>query len=136
MKETQFENVVRKTGKKPVECKCHSCKMQCKNQTCIGTPEDMEKLVNAGYSNRLAPAIWHVGKMYGIIDHDVNIIAPRFDKVKGACTFFTEDGLCELHEKGLKPTEGRLSIHTTDAFSSIQEFKKKSIAWAVIKHWM
>ena len=32
--------------------------------------------------------------------------------LNGACPFF-KDGLCMLHDKGLKPTEGRLASHGT-----------------------
>ena len=48
------------------------------------------------------------------------------------CTFF-KDGLCELHTLGLKPTEGRLSHHST----RLDNFKRnKSISWAVVQEWM
>lgn len=46
--------------------------------------------------------------------------------------YFFHDGLCELHDKGLKPTEGRLSHHSMrlDNWSP-----KKSISWNVAKEW-
>ena len=48
------------------------------------------------------------------------------------CSFF-HNGLCELHDRGLKPTEGRLSHHST----RIDNFKaSKSIAWNVAKEWL
>lgn len=130
-----IDKIMQETGKAISECKCYTCASHCKKTPCIGTPEDMEKLVNAGYSNRLAAVGWGVGKLYGITDKIIPIIAPRFDVEKGSCTFFN-DGLCELHEKGLKPTEGKLSSHTTETFSSIEEFKKNSIAWSIIKYWI
>lgn len=37
-------------------------------------------------------------------------IAPEFVKWHG-CIFHTKDKLCELHESGLKPLEGKLAIH-------------------------
>lgn len=96
--ETIFQRIVRKTGLKPVECKCQLCKLQCKTP-CLGTPEDMIAIAQAGYSDRLT------------IDNRQMIVYPKYDKDKGACTFFT-NGLCELHDQGLKPTVGKLSIHT------------------------
>lgn len=44
-----------------------------------------------------------------------------------------ENGLCILHDKGLKPTEGRLSHHTVrkDNFNPAM-----SIAWNVAKEWL
>ena len=50
----------------------------------------------------------------------------------GYCTFF-RDGLCELHDLGLKPTEGRLSHHSITK----ENFKfGKSLSWNVAKEWM
>lgn len=49
------------------------------------------------------------------------------------CTFFTADGLCELHALGLKPTEGRLSHHSI----RIDNFRaSKSVSWAVVQEWL
>lgn len=46
---------------------------------------------------------------------------------------FLRDGLCGLHDAGLKPTEGRLSHH-----SIRQENYKfnKSLSWNVAKEWL
>jgi hypothetical protein len=32
-----FENIIRKTGRKPVSCKCNVCKSQCSKAPCLGT---------------------------------------------------------------------------------------------------
>lgn len=51
-------------------------------------------------------------------EEDIEIISPAIVGYEGrrapicpfgGCTFLTEKGLCELHELGLKPTEGRLA---------------------------
>ena len=48
------------------------------------------------------------------------------------CIFF-KDGLCELHDLGLKPLEGRLSHHSI----KIDNFNpKKSLAWLIAKEWI
>lgn len=48
------------------------------------------------------------------------------------CTFF-QDGLCELHAAGLKPTEGRLSHHTI----TMENLKfGMSLSWNVAKEWL
>ena len=50
----------------------------------------------------------------------------------GGCTFF-QDGLCELHAAGLKPTEGRLSHHTI----TMENLKfGMSLSWNVAKEWL
>lgn len=130
--ETTFEKISRKSGRKPVECKCSICKSQCQKAVCLGTPEDIMNLVKAGFGSRLMQTSWGAGVKMGLIKEPVDIIAPLYDTEKGACTFFT-NGLCELHDLGLKPTEGKLSHHTTDLANFIA---KKSLSWLVVKEWM
>lgn len=129
IKETQLHRIIRKTGRKPCECKCSLCKQQC-HTPCLGTPQDIEKLIDAGYTDKLAPTLWGAGMMMGVI----NIPVPMVQAIKDEeyCIFF-HNGLCELHDKKLKPTEGRLSHHST----RIDNFKpSKSIAWNVAKEWL
>lgn len=40
IKETQLQRIIRKTGRKPVQCKCRLCKQQC-HTPCLGTPQDI-----------------------------------------------------------------------------------------------
>ncbi|WP_106828136.1 hypothetical protein [Parabacteroides pacaensis] len=129
IKETQLHRIIRKTGRKPCECKCSLCKMQC-HTPCLGTPQDIENLIDAGYANKLAPTLWGAGMIMRVIDIPIPMIqAIASDEY---CAFF-HNGLCELHDKGLKPTEGRLSHHST----RIDNFKaSKSIAWNVAKEWL
>lgn len=131
MSESTFEKIQRKTGRKPTECKCKLCKSQCKS-VCLGTPEDIIKIIHAGYGERLSPTLWGAGVLMGLTNKPVDIVAPTFDEEKGCCTFFI-DGLCELHEKGLKPTEGKLSHHSfnVDNFNA-----NKSLSWNVVKEWI
>lgn len=58
-------------------CTCDKCKNMCE-VPCIGTPKDIEAIIDAGYADRLKETMW-------------------------------PDGLCELHDRGLKPTEGVLA---------------------------
>lgn len=74
---------------------------------CLGTPKDITNLIRAGYTNRLANTLWRAGEKDGI--PPLTMIQAR--KEAHGCTFLTKDGLCELHDKGLKPTEGRLAHH-------------------------
>lgn len=120
MMETTFERIIRKSGMKPISCKCNKCKQQCQHP-CWGTPEDMQKIIDAGFIKRCQVQV------YG----NIMFITPLLDKKKNACTFFT-NGLCELHDSGLKPTVGKLSHHSTD----LQAFNpKKSIAKFVLDEW-
>lgn len=128
MTETTIQKIMRRTGRKLIECKCQQCKKQCATP-CLGTPEDIEKLIDAGYKERLSVTQWAVGKLLGNIDYTIAMV--QAIQTPQGCTFF-HDGLCELHNLGLKPTEGRLSHHsvTSDNFSF-----RKSIAWNVAKEW-
>ncbi len=116
MSETTFEKIIRKSGMKPRECKCQQCKSQCQ-QPGFGTPEDMFKIIAAGYGKRVGRV-----KFQGI-----EIIVPI--KENGNCTFF-KDGLCELHDQGLKPTVCKLSHHSTEKINP-----KKLIARFVLREW-
>jgi hypothetical protein len=98
----------------PNDCSCDRCKSCCLVSPCLGTPEDMEKLEKAGHMN-------DVSKTY-VLDGKTN----TFKEVKALkgiawnhnghqlmkCSMLDDNGLCKLHNKGLKPTEGRIINHT------------------------
>lgn len=128
--ETAFKYIQRKSGRKVTECRCAKCQSQC-HTPCLGTPEDILKLINAGYANRLAPTTWFAGVIMGVHPRPIEMVQP-IEEGNGYCTFF-HDGLCELHDLGLKPTEGKLAHHSirVDNFNV-----KKSLAWLVAKEWL
>lgn len=126
--ESPLQRIIRKTGRKPIQCKCEKCKQQC-HTPCLGTPHDILKLIKAGYADRLAWTDWEAGMLVGCTDHPIGMLQAKFDG--DWCTFY-HDGLCELHDKGLKPTEGKLSHHSTQI---VNWTPKKSIAWNVAKEW-
>src|SRR5687768_15202167 len=100
--------MIRPTDRKPSECSCISCKTMCIQSPCFGTPEEIEKLMNEGYTNRLSLASHYAqdsGEMYYMVQ-------PKSVLTAHGCTFQNlGTGLCELHDKGLKPLEGRLAHH-------------------------
>lgn len=136
VKLSPLQRIMQKTGRRPCECKCQLCKMQCRTP-CLGTPHDILRLMDAGYTSRLKPTEWAAGIMLGVTDQIIPLIqAEQIGESdldpNARCTFF-KDGLCELHTLGLKPTEGRLSHHST----RIDNFKRgKSISWAVVQEWL
>ena len=93
----------------PVSCSCGTCVNMCRTAPCIGTKEDIIKLSKAGYAKRLAPTTLVAPIIFQLFGRPITIIGAKFDK---QCTFLTEDNKCELHDKGLKPTEGKLAIHS------------------------
>lgn len=103
---SQFDYVRLTSGFEPVQCSCQKCANMCRKTPCMGTPEDINNIAEAGYGDRLAGTIWAAGTPYDI--PTVKMVQPRYEDDRGCCTFF-KDGLCELHDLGLKPTEGRLA---------------------------
>lgn len=84
---------------------------------CWGTPEDAKRLIDAGYGHRLTRDFW--GSREDGVNVDTHILcpalkgyegtkAPFFPRSEEGCTFW-KDGLCELHDLGLKPIEGKLA---------------------------
>ncbi len=125
--ESSFKYIQRKSGRKVTHCQCSKCQSQC-HTPCLATPEDIEKLMDAGYAKRLAPTTWLAGVIMGVHPRPIEMIQAIREE-NGYCTFF-HDGKCELHELGLKPTEGKLSHHSikVDNFNP-----KKSLSWLVAK---
>lgn len=121
---------MRKTGRHHTACKCSLCKLQCRTH-CLGTPDDIRQLLKAGYKERLEPTLWCVGMVLGKIPYPVRMVQARMER-NGCCTFF-RDGLCELHDLGLKPTEGRLSHHTLTKENTMFS---RSLSWNVAKEWL
>ena len=92
-------------------CSCSKCGEMC-NRPCWPTPDEAQKLIEAGYGDRLMLDYW-VGDGYA--GGDIRLISPANQGYEGkmapswpqgACTFY-KDGLCGLHDLGLKPIEGR-----------------------------
>ena len=95
-------------------CTCNVCQDMCR-RPCWPTPEEAQAIIDKGFGERLMKDWW--------VNHpdDIFILAPAYPGyedmgapenlmfVKG-CTFF-KDGLCELHDLGLKPFEGRMATH-------------------------
>lgn len=125
-----FSYIARKSGRKPTVCSRERCKAQCRTP-CLGTPEDINRLIAAGYQDRLAPTLWAAGMLMGLISYPVKMLQAKQED-NGWCTFY-HDGRCELHDKGLKPTEGRLSHHSI-RIDNINP--KKSLSWLVAKEWL
>ncbi len=123
-------NIIHVTGRVPCECRCERCRNQCRTP-CLGTPQDILRLVESGYGNRLEPSLWAVGMMLGRFPFPIPMIQARQES-DGFCTFF-HDGLCELHSLGLKPTEGTLSHHSI----TIENLDfSRSLTWNVARTWL
>jgi hypothetical protein len=97
---------------KTTECACEICIQMCKDRPCWGTPEDVQKIIDAGYQDRLMKDWW-------VAEPNILILSPAIvgyegkcapSWPEGKCTFLSESNMCEIHE--LKPLEGRVAIHS------------------------
>lgn len=130
MKESALEKIIRESGREPIICSCPICQSQCMRTPCLGTPEDILKLIEAGFADKLTPTEWATGLFLGKLGFAVKMIQIR--RTEHGCVFF-KDGLCVLHDLNLKPTEGRLSHHTIKA----ENFNfDKSLTWQVAQTWL
>jgi hypothetical protein len=119
------------TGREITFCQCDTCKAQC-STPCLGTPQDIEKLIDAGHGDKIFPTSWYVGIMMGIINGPIFMFQAHVNKDTGFCVF-NKDGLCTLHDAGLKPTEGKLSHHTI----TLEDFDPEMcLSWIVAKTWI
>jgi hypothetical protein len=128
--ENETAKIIRKTGRKPVQCKCLGCKSQCAKVPCLGTPTDILKLIEAGHRERIFPTDWWAGMAMGSFDRPIPMY--QLENTPTGCVLFKE-GLCTIHHSGLKPTEGKLSHHShkPETFN-----KHKSLSLHVAKTWL
>lgn len=129
--ESVEHKIMRKSGRKLTQCNCKKCQSQCKSP-CLGTPKDILNIIKAGYKDKVVVTYWAAGMVMGVINRPIPMVQPLFNEETGYCVFF-KDGLCELHDKKLKPIEGKLSHHSlkVDNFNP-----KKSLSWLVAKEWI
>src|SRR5215217_5257258 len=107
---SDFEEIKRATGNVENSCACNICKNMCKTAPCIGTPDDMLRIINNGHIAKVSPSIYMTAMVIENLGYPINLAAPRRND-NGSCSFHTKDGLCEIHD--IKPTEGKLVAHST-----------------------
>jgi hypothetical protein len=77
----------------------------CLNVPCIPTPAGAAELIKAGYKQGLAPTCI-IDRLSGLVNY---VIAPIM--TSRGCVFLDHKNHCILHDKGLKPLEGKLAHH-------------------------
>lgn len=106
---TELNEIEAATNMRVHSCSCNDCQGMCRSTPCIGTPEDILRIINAGHIHKLELTKWGAGTIICGMPIILMVTPRQLDN--GQCSFFTPDGLCELHEAGLKPTEGKLAHH-------------------------
>lgn len=114
------QDYIDKLGIVPSECSCESCKRIC-HAPCCGSVEDFEKIIDSGYADRLMlddlPDISNCGPILkpALKGHE-GCQAPWEVRSSDGCTFWNKDRKCDLHDKGLKPIQGRISYHSAENY--------------------
>ena len=108
-------------------CSCKKCQGMCEARACWATPAEAQAIIDAGLGHRLMRDWWCGSPIVKKDDdyNDTSLLVPAqvghegqdasssiFPK--GRCTFLSDDGLCFLHDLGLKPSEGRKAIHSPE----------------------
>ena len=112
-------------------CACDKCKKMCLTQPCLGTPDDIYKIIAAGHSSKLSLSYWLTGMVTDSFDRPVQMIQPKALE-DGSCAFLDDQNLCTLHDLGLKPTEGKVAIHSE---KPVNDFKQ-TINYKVAMTWI
>lgn len=107
------QKIIDRSQLQPSVCGCKDCQKMCHTAPCLGTPFDMFAIQQIPeYQPKVAIVMNMVAPKLGL--PPLLMLAPSFDKAKGHCSFY-ENGKCTLHEKGLKPLEGKMANCTPDA---------------------
>lgn len=127
-REDVFLRIANRLGRKSVSCNCELCKAMC-HTPCLGTPHDILALINAGYGDKLCFTEWAAGIVLGFTNKSIAMIQAKVES--GWCIFY-RDGKCELHDSGLKPTEGKLASHDVSFRELTPEY---NLTYNVAKEW-
>lgn len=115
---------------KETACDCNVCSAMC-HAPCTGTPEEMKKIIDAGYGDRLCLDDWEdeAVDLHPALKGWEGEKAPYSVYSSQGCTFW-KDGKCELHDKGLKPLGGRFAHHDLpqEEWRKIEPYLEK--AWS------
>lgn len=110
----QVETIEELEAYKKIECACEVCRKFCEFRPCWGTPEEIKRLIEAGFGSRLMLDWFSDETPAG---RDILILTPAITGAEGQpapfsplgnCTFL-KNKLCEIHH--LKPIEGRAASH-------------------------
>lgn len=133
-----FDKIAKKIDRQHITCNCEKCKQMCQRTPCLGTPQDILAIIEAGYVDKVCYTEWAAGMYLGHITQPIAMVQIKSkEKGKdGECVFFN-DGKCELHKNGLKPTEWKLAYHEVSAIELRPEYNltyQVAIEWTKIEN--
>ena len=134
-------------------CACAKCKSACETRPGWPTPEEAERIIDAGHAKKLMYDWWeadeslpHIGVLSPAAIGCGGKKAPEvsfMDRIMGiswGCEFHKQ-GKCELHGTNMKPFECRISMPCTDSRDDVSLHKAAAIRWnskkgrAVLLRW-
>lgn len=129
-REEVYLRIARQVGRQNVSCNCERCRAMCQRTPCLGTPHDILALIDAGYEKDVCYTEWAAGMLMGHTTQPIPMVQIR-NRADGSCVLYNE-GLCELHDNGLKPTEGKLASHD----ATVRELQKEyNLTYQVAIEW-
>jgi len=109
--------------KQPKDCACETCQGYCQYRAGWPTPVEADKLLDLGLADKLWLDYWGGGfdddEEDGYRD-EIDIVAPAAVGYggerapfwpEGRCIFYTDGGMCSIHDSGAKPFECRMARH-------------------------
>lgn len=127
------------------ECSCERCQKMCSgSRPCWGVPKDINRIIEKGFANRLM-LDYYEGELDNKTIRYTEILSPALKGYEGShapfwpvgrCTFYTDDGLCEIHD--IKPTEGCVVDHEKGyegLHTSLVELWAKRSGKEAVKLW-
>lgn len=87
-------------------CTCDKCKNMCK-VPCIGTPKDIEAIIDAGYADRLKETMWMVGYL-AVKEKPIAMIQPT-----------EKDGWCAFRQPGKVVEEDDIPTYETSVLRAV-----------------
>src|SRR5262245_51533200 len=114
-----------------MSCTCEKCIRACQRAPGWMSPEEARKAIDNGYADRLMRDWFEPSSKYGnkeriyvlapaslgcegkdapeVDREDLHNIIRGLEWNKGRCTFFNDEGRCEVHESGFKPLQCKSS---------------------------
>lgn len=124
------DRIISKTKLEQKSCTCVECASQCERTPCLGTPDDVLKIMKSDHGVNLDLMIFAAGYAWGFPHPPIPMVQLRSDDETGHCIMY-RDGLCGLHKEGLKPLEGTLTHHDDKPV-----YFKDSAGWEIAKCWI
>lgn len=116
-----------------VECPkqgCAVCVKSCQISPCYGPPEEIQRIIDAGFGDRLSARLTP-SNCVGIMPASKGSEGGQYSD--GECTFLDANGKCELHSLGLKPMIGR--ILDCQDYSELSHDFQTEVGFQIIAEW-